>query len=45
MSKNEQNEKHFSRRLDMQLCELLKVLTEANIKKLFENKCSQNSKT
>ena len=36
MSKNEQNEKYFSRRLNMQLCELLQVLIEANIKKLFE---------
>ena len=36
MSKNEQNENHFSRRLNTQVCELLQVLTEANIKKCFE---------
>ena len=36
MSKNEQNEKRFSRRLNIRVCELLQVLTEADIKKLFE---------
>ena len=36
MSKNKQNEKHFSRRLNMQVCELLQVLTEANIKRCLE---------
>ena len=29
---NSKNEKHFSRRLNMQVCELLQVLTEADIK-------------
>ena len=36
MSKNEQNKKHFSRRLNTQVCELLQVLTEADIKRCFE---------
>ena len=35
-SKNEQNEKHFSRRLNTQVRELLQVLTEADIKNCFE---------
>ena len=39
------NEKHFARRLNIQVCELLQVLTEAAIKRCFENKCSWNSKT
>ena len=30
------NEKHFSRRLNKQVCELLQVLTEAAIKRYFE---------
>ena len=30
------NEKHFSRRLNIQVRELLQVLTEANIKRYFE---------
>ena len=45
MSKNEQwvrmnskNEKRFSRRLNIQVCELLQVLTEADIKKDFKKK-------
>ena len=42
---NNKNEKHFSTRLNMQMCELLQVLTKANNKKGFENKCSWNSKT
>ena len=29
---NSNNEKHFSRRLNVQVCELLQVLTKANIK-------------
>ena len=33
---NNKNEKHFSRRLNIQVCELLQVLTEATIKKHFE---------
>ena len=36
MSKNEQNENHFSRRLNTQVCELLQVLTEAYIERCFE---------
>ena len=35
---NSQNQKHFSRRLDIQVYELLQVLTEANIKRCFEKK-------
>ena len=30
------NEKHFSRRLNKEVCELLQVLTEATITKCFE---------
>ena len=30
------NEKHFYRRLDVQMCELLQVLTEAAIESCFE---------
>ena len=33
---NNKNEKHFSRRLNIQVCELLQVLTEAAIKRCFE---------
>ena len=33
---NSKNEKHLSRRLNMQVCELLQVLTEATIKSCFE---------
>ena len=33
---NSKNEKHFSRRLNIQVCELLKVLTETVIKRCFE---------
>ena len=33
---NSKNEKHFSRRLNMQVRELLQVLTEAAIKSWFE---------
>ena len=33
---NSNNEKHFSWRLNIQVCELLQVLTEANIKSCFE---------
>ena len=33
---NSKNGKHFSRRLNMQVCELLQVLPEAVIKKCFE---------
>ena len=34
MSKNEQyNEKNFSKRLNIQLCELLQVLTETNFER------------
>ena len=29
---NNKNEKHFSRRLNIQVCELLQVLAEADIK-------------
>ena len=36
MIKNEQNEKHFPRRLNTQVCELLQVLTEAGMKRFFE---------
>ena len=32
---NSKNEKHFSARLDMQVCELLQVLTEAAIERCF----------
>ena len=36
MSKNEnKNEKHFSRRLNIQVCELSQVLTAADIKMSF----------
>ena len=33
---NSKNEKHFSWGLNIQVCELLQVLTEANIKRCFE---------
>ena len=33
---NSKNEKHFSRRLNVQVCELLQVLTEAAIEHCFE---------
>ena len=33
---NSKNKKHFSRRLNIQACELLQVLTEADIKRFFE---------
>ena len=33
---NSKNEQHFSRRLNIQVCELLQVLTEADIKGCFE---------
>ena len=33
---NSKNEKHFSRRLNIQVCELLQVRTEADIKSCFE---------
>ena len=35
---NSKNEKHFSRTLNIQVYELLQVLTEANIKSCFEKK-------
>ena len=34
---NSKNEKHSSRRLSIQVCELLPVLTEAAIERCFEN--------
>ena len=34
---NSKNEKYFSRRLNIQVYELLQVLTEADIKRCFEN--------
>ena len=42
---NSKNEKYFCCGLNIQVCELLQVLTEADIKKCLENKCSWNSKT
>ena len=33
---NRKNKKHFSKRLNIQVCELLQVLPEANIKGYFE---------
>ena len=33
---NNNNEKHFCRRLNIQVCELLEVLTEATIERYFE---------
>ena len=33
---NSKNEKHFSRRLNIQVCELLQVLPEADTKRCFE---------
>ena len=33
---NSKNEKHFSCGLNIQVCELLQVLKEANIKRCFE---------
>ena len=33
---NSNNEKHFCRRLNIQVCELLEVLTEAAIERYFE---------
>ena len=42
---NSKNEEPFSRRLNIQVCELLQVLTKANLKGAFKNKCSWNSKT
>ena len=33
---NNKNEKHFARGLNIQVCELLQVLKEADIKKCFE---------
>ena len=45
---NSKNEKHFSRRLNIQVCELLKVLAEAAIERCFEfsnwNKCTWDFK-
>ena len=35
---NRNNEKHFNRRLNIQVCELLQVLTEEAIKRCFEKK-------
>ena len=32
---NSENEKHFSRRLNIQVCKLLQVLTEAAIQRWF----------
>ena len=43
---NSKNEKHFYRILNVQVCELLQVLTEAAILKgALKNKCSWNSRT
>ena len=42
---NSKNEKNFSKRFYMQVCELLQVLTETDIKGALKNKCSWNSKT
>ena len=42
---NSKKEKYIYRRLNIQVCEFLQVLSEAAIKKCFENKCSWNSKT
>ena len=42
---NSHNEKHLSRRLNLQVCELLQVLTEAAIKSALKNEFSWNSKT
>ena len=33
---NSKNEKHFSRRLNIQVCQLLQLLTEAAIEMCFE---------
>ena len=33
---NSKSEKHFYRRLDIQMCELLQALTEATIESCFE---------
>ena len=33
---NSKNEKHFSRRLNIQVCELLQIPTEADIKSCSE---------
>ena len=33
---NSKNEKHFSWGVNIQVCELLQVLTEANIKRCFQ---------
>ena len=42
---NSKNEKHFSKWLTMQVCELLQVLTETAIKGVLNNERSWNSKT
>ena len=42
---NSKNEKHLSRRLNIQACELLQVLTETALKGALKNKCSWNSRT
>ena len=42
---NSKNEKYISRKLNIQVCELLQVLTETAIEKCFKNKCSWNSNT
>ena len=39
------NEKHFYRRLNIQVCELSQALTEAALKDALKNKCSWNSRT
>ena len=41
---NSKSEKHFYRRLNIQVCELLQVLTEAAIERCFE-KCFWNFRT
>ena len=42
---NSKNEKHFYRRLNIQVCELLQVLTDQSLKDDLKNKCSWNSRT
>ena len=42
---NSKNEKHFPRKLNIKVCDLLEALTETDIKSALKNKRSWNYKT
>ena len=42
---NSKNEKHFSKRLNTEVCKLLQVQQKQPLKRALKNKCSWNSKT